>query len=192
MGRFEAEGWRGRKTSLLSPTCRANGIDAVRKRRQAQVVVLDIGSSESPTYGDQEGTALQWAFRLYLLPSAVCVQSTRLSGAVCPSLRQRPQLLWLARGSGVGDGPLPRNGEASLLPWRDGLPIPKFYEFIEAKGIGYTIRLPANGPFRTAYCAPARDFRCQGSSRARSWPQHLGNLGKVGLCVVVDQPVEMV
>jgi len=32
-------------------------LDAVHKRRQPRVVVLDMDSSESPTYGNQEGSA---------------------------------------------------------------------------------------------------------------------------------------
>ena len=66
-------------------------IDAVHQRRQPRVVVLDMDSSESPTYGEQEGSAYNGHFRLHLLSPAVRVQPTRRSGAVCAAFGQRAQ-----------------------------------------------------------------------------------------------------
>jgi hypothetical protein len=58
------------------------------------------------------------------------------------TLGERAQRRWLARGAGAGDCPLPRHRQAALFSRRRGLR--QIYEFIEAEGIGYTIRLPAN------------------------------------------------
>ena len=44
-----------RDTSYLALAC-GQWIDAVHQRRQPRVVVLDMDSSESPTYGEQEGS----------------------------------------------------------------------------------------------------------------------------------------
>jgi hypothetical protein len=46
--------------------------------------------------------------------------------------------------AGAGDRPLPRPRQAALFSRRRGLANPEIYEFIEAEGIVYTIRLPAN------------------------------------------------
>src|SRR5712691_7630493 len=57
MGRFEAE-WLARPENLAAlADLPGQWIDAVHKRRQPRVVVLDMDSSESPTYGEQEGSA---------------------------------------------------------------------------------------------------------------------------------------
>jgi hypothetical protein len=57
MGRFETE-WLAR---LENPAALADlpgqWIDAVHQRRKPKVIVLDMDSSESPTHGEQEGSA---------------------------------------------------------------------------------------------------------------------------------------
>src|ERR1700737_2167606 len=59
------------------------------------------------------------------------------------SSRQRPQRRWLERGSEAGRGAL---GKVSpIYFWADaGFANPDVYEFLEAEGIKYAIRLPAN------------------------------------------------
>ena len=104
MGRFEA-GWLAGPENLAAlADLPGQWIDAVHKRRQPRVVVLDMDSSESPTYGAQEGSAYNGHF------GCTCYhQPAWRSGAVRPALGQRPQRRWLARGSGAGDRPLPRH-----------------------------------------------------------------------------------
>jgi hypothetical protein len=58
MGRFETE-WLARPENLVAPGL---WIDAVHKRRPARVVDLDMDSRESPTYGEQEGSAYNGHF----------------------------------------------------------------------------------------------------------------------------------
>src|SRR6478735_3241045 len=53
MGRFETE-WLTRPVNLAAlADLPGQWIDAVHQRRQPRVVVLDMDSSESPTYGEQ-------------------------------------------------------------------------------------------------------------------------------------------
>ena len=62
MGRFETE-WLTRPANLVAladlPGC---WIDAVHQRRPPRTIVLDMDSSESPTYGEQEGSAYNGHF----------------------------------------------------------------------------------------------------------------------------------
>ncbi len=62
MGRFETE-WLATEENLaaltdLSGVC----IDRVHKRKPRPMTVLDMDSSESPTHGDQEGSAYNGHF----------------------------------------------------------------------------------------------------------------------------------
>ena len=57
---------------------------------QVNLIVLDMDSSVSPTYGDQEG-GLQRSLRLHVLSPAVRVQPVRRSGALRPASGQRAQ-----------------------------------------------------------------------------------------------------
>src|SRR6202030_1115572 len=85
MGRFETE-WLGRPENPAAPAhLPGEGIDAVHKRRQPRVVVLDMDSSESPTYGAQEGSAYNGHFACTCVIIR-CLCSTSLaiwSGAPC-------------------------------------------------------------------------------------------------------------
>ena len=62
MGRFETE-WLVRPENLAALTdLPGEWIDAVHKRRSPKMTVLDMDSSESPTYGEQEGSAYNGHF----------------------------------------------------------------------------------------------------------------------------------
>jgi hypothetical protein len=65
-------------------------IDRVHDRRPPKTVTLDMDSSVSPTYGDQEGTAYNGHFGLHLLSPAVSVQPYGRPGTVPLAPRQRP------------------------------------------------------------------------------------------------------
>ena len=82
MGRFETEWLADPRTLLLSPICPVGGSTRCTQRRPPKIIVLDIDSSESPTYGAAGGQRLQRAFRLHLLPPAVRVQPARRCRAV--------------------------------------------------------------------------------------------------------------
>ena len=62
MGRFETE-WLARPENLAAlADLPGLWIDAVHKRRPHGVILLDMDSSESPTYGEQEGSAYNGHF----------------------------------------------------------------------------------------------------------------------------------
>ena len=77
MGRFETEGLtQGANLSALTDLS-GRWIDRVHARRPVKGIVLDMDSSVSPTFGEQEGTRLQRPFWLHLLSPAVRVQPVR-------------------------------------------------------------------------------------------------------------------
>jgi hypothetical protein len=85
MGRFETEWLAGPENLAALADLPGQWIDAVHKRRQPRVVVLDMDSSESPTYGAQEGSAYNGHFGCTCVIIR-CLCSTSLaiwSGAPC-------------------------------------------------------------------------------------------------------------
>src|SRR5262249_36189863 len=69
MGRFETE-WLVRPENLAALTdLPGQWIDAVHQRRQPKVIVLDMDSSESPTYGEQKGNAYNGHFGCTCYPA---------------------------------------------------------------------------------------------------------------------------
>jgi hypothetical protein len=64
MGRFETE-WLTRPENFAAlADLPGQWIDTVHRRRSPRIVVLDMDSSESPTYGEQEGSAYKRSLRL--------------------------------------------------------------------------------------------------------------------------------
>ena len=62
MGRFETK-WLSRAENLAAlADLPGQWIDKVHHRRPPKTIVLDLDSSESPTYGDQEGSAYNGHF----------------------------------------------------------------------------------------------------------------------------------
>ena len=62
MGRFETE-WLARPENLTAlADLPGRWIDKVHTRRPPKIIVLDMDSSESPTYGEQEGSAYNGHF----------------------------------------------------------------------------------------------------------------------------------
>jgi hypothetical protein len=62
MGRFETE-WLTRPENLIAlADLPGRWIDKVHTRRPPRIIVLDMDSSESPTYGEQEGSAYNGHF----------------------------------------------------------------------------------------------------------------------------------
>jgi len=144
IGRFETEWLASDKNfAALTDLC-GQWIDRVHGRRPPKAVVLDMDSSVSPTYGEQEGTAYNGHF-----------------GCTC----YHP--LFVFNQFGDLERCLLRSGNVhSADGWHDVLgPVvtryrnrkmrryfradaafanPEVYEFLEAEGYKYAIRLPAN------------------------------------------------
>src|SRR6267143_1493700 len=144
MGRFETE-WLARPENLAALTDLPGlWIDAVHKRRPPRVIVLDMDSSESPTYGEQEGGAYNGHFGctcyhpLFVFNQLGDVERCALRSGNVHSADGWHAVLEpvIARYRGTVKRLFFR-GDAAFAN-------PEIYEFIEAEGIGYTIRLPAN------------------------------------------------
>ncbi len=67
-----------------------------------------------------------------------------VEAAVRPAVGQRPQRRWRAPGAGAGGGTLSAPSKRRFFRGDAGYANPDIYEFLEAEGYKYTIRLPAN------------------------------------------------
>jgi hypothetical protein len=144
MGRFETE-WLARPENLAALTdLPGEWIDAVHQRRSPKVIVLDMDSSESPTYGEQEGSAYNGHLGCTCYhPLFVFNQLGDLERCVL-----RPGNVHSADGwRAVLEPVITRyRGRVKRLYFRGDAAFgnPEMYEYLEAEGIGYAIRLPAN------------------------------------------------
>ena len=144
MGRFETK-WLSRPENLAAlADLPGQWIDKVHQRRPRKTIVLDMDSSESPTYGEQEGSAYNGHFGctcyhpLFVFNQLGDVERCALRpGNVHSAAGWRAVLEpVIARYRGIVKR-LYFRGDAAFAN-------PEIYEFLEAEGIGYTIRLPAN------------------------------------------------
>jgi hypothetical protein len=144
MGRFETR-WLSQPENLAALTdLPGQWIDKVHRRRSPRTVVLDMDSSESPTHGEQEGSSYNGHFActcyhpLFVFNQFGDVERCAL----------RPGNVHSADGWRVVLEPV-------IARYRDvvkhlyfrgdaAFANPEVYEFLEAEGASYTIRLPAN------------------------------------------------
>jgi hypothetical protein len=141
MGRFETE-WPA--TADLSGAW----IDRVHERRPPDGIILDMDSSESPTYGSQEGSAYNGHFRctcyhpLFVFNQFGDLERCMLRPGNVHSADDWRSVLVpvIARYRGRGLA-LHFRGDAAFAK-------PELYEMLEAEGMGYAIRLPANPVLR--------------------------------------------
>src|ERR687883_697759 len=144
MGRFETEVLA--QEANLSALCDLSGrwIDAVHARRPVRMIVLDMDSSVSPTYGEQEGTAYNGHFGctcyhpLFAFNQLGDVERCGLRPGNVHSAEGWRELLEpvVARYRGIVKH-LYFRGDAAFAS-------PEVYLFLEAEGYGYAIPLPAN------------------------------------------------
>src|SRR5271170_4448656 len=144
MGRFETEWLAGPENLAALADLPGQWIDVVHKRRQPRVVVLDMDSSESPTYGAQEGSTYNGHFGCTCYhPLFVFNQLGDLERCALRSGNVHSAEGWRA----VLEPVIARyRGTAKRLYFRGDAAFanPEIYEFLEAEGMGYAIRLPAN------------------------------------------------
>jgi hypothetical protein len=143
MGRFETR-WLTRPENLAAlADLSGRWIDKVHQRKPPKVIVLDMDSSESPTYGEQEGSAYNGHFGCTCYhPLFVFNQLGDLERCAL-----RPGNVHSADGwRAVLEPVVARYRSVKRLYFRGDAAFanPEMYEFLEAEGIGYTIRLPAN------------------------------------------------
>ena len=165
-------------------------IDEVQTRRGGTVLVLDIDSSVSPTYGAQEGTAYNGHFACTCYhPLFVFNQDGDLERCAL-----RPGNVHSAHGwREVLDPVVARyRGQdlRRLLRGDAAFALPDVYEYLEAEGFQYTIRLPANQVLQ-AQIAPlltrpvgrpphyVRRFYASFRYRAQSWSRPRRVVAKV-------------
>jgi hypothetical protein len=144
MGRFETE-WLATDANLAALADLSGAwIDRVHSRRPPDGIILDLDSSESPTYGQQEGTAYNGHFRctcyhpLFLFNQFGDLERCLLRPGNVHSAEDWRSVLEpvLARYRERGLDMYFR-GDAAFAK-------PELYELLEAESIGYAIRLPAN------------------------------------------------
>jgi hypothetical protein len=144
MGRFETK-WLSRPENLAAlADLPGQWIDKVRRRRAPKAVILDMDSSESPTYGKQEGSAYNGHFActcyhpLFVFNQFGDVERCALRPGHVHSADGWRALLEpvVARYRGIVKH-LYFRGDAAFAN-------PEVYELLEAEGASYTIRLPAN------------------------------------------------
>jgi hypothetical protein len=144
MGRFETE-WLARPENLTAlADLPGRWIDKVHTRRPPKIIVLDMDSSESPTYGAQEGSAYNGHF------SCTCYHPLFVFNQLGDLERcaLRPGNVHSAAGwRDVLEPVVSRyRGTVKRLYFRGDAAFanPEIYEFLEAEGYGYAIRLPTN------------------------------------------------
>jgi Transposase DDE domain group 1 len=144
MGRFETE-WLTRPENLAAlADLTGRWIDTVHRRRPPRIVVLDMDSSESPTYGEQEGSAYNGHF------SCTCYHPLFVFNQLGDLERcaLRPGNVHSADGWREILEPVVSRyrGKGTRLYFRGDAAFanPEIYEFLEVEGMGYAIRFPAN------------------------------------------------
>jgi hypothetical protein len=189
MGRFETE-WLTRPENLAALTdLPGRWIDKVHQRRLPKIIVLDMDSSESPTYGEQEGSAYNGHFGCTCYhPLFVFNQLGDLERCAL-----RPGNVHSADGwRAVLEPVVARYRTVKRRYFRGDAAFanPEMYEFLEAEGYGYTIRLPANpvlqGKIGNLLSRPVgrpphevRRYYASFSYRAQSWKKPRRVVAKV-------------
>jgi hypothetical protein len=144
MGRFETT-WLSQPQNLAAlADLPGQWIDKVRRRRSPKTVILDMDSSESPTYGEQEGSAYNGHFActcyhpLFVFNQFGDVERCALRPGNVHSADGWRAVLEpvIARYRGIVKH-LYFRGDAAFAN-------PEIYEFLEAECASYAIRLPAN------------------------------------------------
>ena len=144
MGRFETE-WLATEANLAALADLSGvWIDRVHRRRPPDGIILDLDSSESPTHGQQEGSVWNGHFGCTCYhPLFVFNQFGDLERCVL-----RPGNAHSAEGwRSVLEPVIARYRERGLPLWFHGdaaFAKPELYDLLEAEGIGYAIRMPAN------------------------------------------------
>ncbi len=190
MGRFETQWLTGDVNLTALSALSGLWIDRVHRRKPPKLIILDMDSSVSPTHGEQEGTAYNGHFGctcyhpLFVFNQLVDLERCAL----------RPGNVHSADGwRAVLDPVVARYRERKLRRYFRGdaaFASPDIYEYLEAEGFGYAIRLPANSVLQ-GYVAhllrrpkgrppmEVRRYFASFSYRAGSWTQARRVVAKV-------------
>jgi hypothetical protein len=144
MGRFETEVLATEENLAALADLSGHWIDSVHDRRPPKMIILDMDSSVSPTHGDQEGTAYNGHF------GCTCYHPLFLFNQFGDLERcaLRPGNVHSADGwRDVLEPVVERYRERDLRRYFRGdaaFASPDIYEFLEAEGFLYAVRLPTN------------------------------------------------
>jgi len=150
MARFETE-WLATDENLRALADLSGlWVDRVHERTGLKALVLDMDSSESPTYGEQEGAAFNGHFGCTCYhPLFVFNQFGDLERAALRAGHVHSAEGWRGALEPVVERYRGRDitrhfrGDAAFAS-------PEVYEFLEAEGFSYAIRLPANAKLQEA------------------------------------------
>jgi hypothetical protein len=190
MGRFETEWLANDENFTVLADLSGHWIDRVHSRHPPKGIVLDMDSSVSPTYGDQEGTAYNGHFACTCYhPLFVFNQFGDLERCAL-----RPGNVHSANGwQDVLEPVVARyRSKFKRRYFRADAAFanPEVYEFLEAEGFKYAIRLPANQVLqeRIAYLLKrpvgrppnhVQRFHASFSYQAKSWSKSRRVVAKV-------------
>jgi hypothetical protein len=190
MGRFETEWLANDENFTVLADLSGHWIDRVHSRHPPKGIVLDMDSSVSPTYGDQEGTAYNGHFACTCYhPLFVFNQFGDLERCAL-----RPGNVHSADGwQDVLEPVVARyRSKFKRRYFRADAAFanPEVYEFLEAEGFKYAIRLPANQVLqeRIAYLLKrpvgrppnhVQRFHASFSYQAKSWSKSRRVVAKV-------------
>src|SRR5271157_2671759 len=144
MSRFETEVLTQPGNLAALTNLSGKWIDRLRERRPMRELVLDMDSSVSETHGQQEGSAYNGHFECSCYHPLFCfnqfgdVEGAMLREGHVHSAKDWREVLEsvVARYRGL-EVPFYFRADAAFAN-------PEIYEFMEAEGYGYAIRLPAN------------------------------------------------
>jgi hypothetical protein len=144
MGRFETEVLTQSGNLMVLADLSGQWIDRLRDRKPMGELVLDMDSSVSETYGQQEGTAYNGHFGCTCYHPLFCFnQFGDLEGALLRQGNVHSAKDWRAILEPIvaryRDRDLPRSFRADAA-----FASPDVYEFLEAEDFEYAIRLPSN------------------------------------------------
>jgi hypothetical protein len=144
MGRFETEVLTQPKNLKALTKLSGRWIDRLQGHRAMRELVLDMDSSVSETYGEQEGTAYNGHFGCTCYHPLFCFnQFGDVEGTLLREGNVHSAEDWRAVLEPVvaryKDRKLPRYFRADAA-----FAQPELYEYLEAEGFEYAIRLPAN------------------------------------------------
>jgi hypothetical protein len=144
MGRFETE-WLATEENLAALTNLSGlWIDRVHDRKKPKIVILDMDSSESPTHGEQEGSAYNGHFGCTCYHPLFCFNQF---GDLERSLLRPGNVHSAEDWRLVLEPVVERYGNRDLRRYfraDAAFAKPEIYEFLEAESYAYAIRLPTN------------------------------------------------
>jgi hypothetical protein len=190
MGRFETELLAPDHNLVALAALPGIWIDRVHRLKPPKIIVLDMDSSVSPTHGEQEGTAYNGHFGCTCYhPLFVFNQFGDLERCAL-----RPGNVHSAHGwQDVLEPVVARYRDKTIRRYfraDAAFANPEVYEFLEAEGFTYAIRLPANKVLQDSIAhllgrpvgRPAKDVRRYHASfsyRAASWAKPRRVVAKV-------------